>query len=164
MSSSSGLSRKGPSANANTNNNNSSSSNFYGAPPANVAAAMRTKSPRKRTSADNILGCFINVPPSPFLDHLIRYLGTWSGTDKMLMLTQYGTKVFVALLALQHRIRLRLKGTRQYHAPLGGSSVAQRLVALSSLASDARTLYRIWGVLPIIKWVSASSLRLHILS
>ncbi len=73
----------------------------------------------------------------------------------MLMLTQYGSKVLIALLSLQHRLRLRLRGTRQYHASHGGSSVANRLVALSALASDARTLYRIWGVLPIIKWVSA---------
>ena len=144
----------------------------------NVASTQgRVKAPRKRNTTDQVLGCFVNVSPSPFLDHLIRYLSTWSGTDKVgardsrykqgtsadsfdacsqrqvLMLTQYSTKVLVALLSLQHRMRLRLQGTRQYHAEHGGSSVANRLVALSSLCSDARTLYRIWGVLPIIKWV-----------
>ncbi|KDN40700.1 hypothetical protein K437DRAFT_258568 [Tilletiaria anomala UBC 951] len=134
----------------NSNISGGSSSHALGAP-----RAVRTKAPRKRTAADEVLGCFVNVPPSPFLDHLIRYLSTWSGTDKMLMLTQYGSKVLIAILSLQHRLRLRLQGTRQYHAPHGGSSVAKRLAILGALCSDGRTLYRIWGVLPIVKWMIA---------
>lgn len=38
---------------------------------------------RKRNPTDRYLGCFSNVAPSPALDHLVRYLSTWSGTDKV---------------------------------------------------------------------------------
>ena len=30
---------------------------------------------------DTILGCFAHVKPSETLDHLVRYLGTWSGSE-----------------------------------------------------------------------------------
>lgn len=30
---------------------------------------------------DAILGCFAHVKPSETLDHLVRYLGTWSGSE-----------------------------------------------------------------------------------
>lgn len=71
------------------------------------------------------------------------------------MLTQYSSKLVIALFTLQHTIRIRLRhGTRAYHAAHGGSQTAQKLTRLSSLISDARTLFRIWGILPIVKWVS----------
>lgn len=46
-------------------------------------------------------------------------------------------------------------GATTYHAPLGGSNVAKRVERLGATVSDARVLYRIWGILPILKWVSA---------
>ncbi|KAK0566082.1 hypothetical protein OC861_003444 [Tilletia horrida] len=120
------------------------------------AVSRRAKVPRAPTSTDQILGAFSRVPPSPTLDHLIRYLGTWSGTDKVLMLTQYSSKLLIAFLSLQHRVRLRLlEGTKSYHAPHGGSPVAARLERLVALVSDARILFRIWGILPIVKWMIA---------
>jgi hypothetical protein len=30
---------------------------------------------------DNVLGVFSRLKPSPTLDHLLRYLSTWSGSE-----------------------------------------------------------------------------------
>ncbi|KAE8212586.1 hypothetical protein CF327_g3776 [Tilletia walkeri] len=121
-----------------------------------MSMSKRPRVPRAPTATDQILGCFSRVSPSPTLDHLIRYLGTWSGTDKVLMLTQYSSKLLIAFLSLQHRVRLRiLEGTKSYHAPHGGSPVAARIERLVALVSDARILFRIWGILPIVKWMIA---------
>lgn len=70
------------------------------------------------------------------------------------MVTQYSSKLIIPLLTLQHSLRLRLAGTKAYHASNGGSANARRLEKLSALISDARVLYRIWGLLPMLKWVS----------
>lgn len=112
------------------------------------ATTMR-RSSRTRNPTDKVLGCFSNVEPSERLDHMIRYLSTWSGTDKCLMLTQYSSKLVIVLLNLQHALRLRMLGMRSTKT----SSAAQRVQKLGSLISDARVLYRIWGILPIIKWM-----------
>jgi hypothetical protein len=75
------------------------------------------------------------------------------------MLTQYSSKLLIALLTLQHALRIRLRhGTKSYHASHGGSSLAKKIENLSSIISDARVLYRIWGILPIIKTVSVTNL------
>ncbi|CAO1618441.1 unnamed protein product [Sympodiomycopsis kandeliae] len=127
-----------------------------GSQPQIQAAAARGGGGRRRAPpnwADKTLGSFSNVPPSPLLDHLIRYLSTWSGTDKALMVTQYGSKLIIPLLTLQHAVRVRLAGNKNYHAHKGGSANARRLEKLSGLISDARMLYRIWGLLPMIKWM-----------
>ncbi|KIS72018.1 uncharacterized protein UMAG_00440 [Mycosarcoma maydis] len=112
------------------------------------ATTMR-RSSRTRNPTDKVLGCFSNVEPSERLDHMIRYLSTWSGTDKCLMLTQYSSKLVIVLLNLQYALRLRMLGMRSTKT----SSAAQRVQKLGSLISDARVLYRIWGILPIIKWM-----------
>ncbi|SPO36198.1 uncharacterized protein PSFLO_01669 [Pseudozyma flocculosa] len=114
-----------------------------------ASAHPRKKAPRQPNPTDRILGCFSNVAPSERLDHLIRYLGTWSGTDKALMVTQYSSKLVIVLLNLQYALRLRLLGLRAKRP----SSAAQRVAKLSALISDARVLFRIWGVLPILKWM-----------
>lgn len=80
---------------------------------------------------------------------MIRYLSTWSGTDKALMLTQYSSKLVIVLLNLQYALRLRMLGIKSTKS----SSAAQRVQKLSALISDARILYRIWGILPIFKWM-----------
>ena len=80
---------------------------------------------------------------------MIRYLSTWSGTDKALMLTQYGSKLVIVLLNLQYALRLRLLGIKTTKS----SSAAQRIQKLNALISDARILFRIWGILPIFKWM-----------
>ncbi|ETS63687.1 hypothetical protein PaG_01993 [Moesziomyces aphidis] len=117
--------------------------------PAPAASALRRPTPRKLNPTDKILGCFSNVEPSPRLDHMIRYLSTWSGTDKALMLTQYSSKLVIVLLNLQYALRLRMLGIKSTKS----SSAAQRVQKLSALISDARILYRIWGILPIFKWM-----------
>lgn len=74
------------------------------------------------------------------------------------MLTQYSSKLLIALLTLQHALRIRLQhGTKGYHAVHGGSSLAKKVERLASIISDARVLYRIWGILPIIKTVREQS-------
>ncbi|SAM69121.1 uncharacterized protein UBRO_00691 [Ustilago bromivora] len=116
--------------------------------PTPAAAGLRRPS-RMPNPTDKVLGCFSNIEPSPRLDHMIRYLSTWSGTDKALMLTQYSSKLVIVLLNLQYALRLRMLGIRSTKS----SSATQRIQKLSSLISDARVLYRIWGILPIIKWM-----------
>lgn len=72
------------------------------------------------------------------------------------MFGQYSSKLLIAFLTLQHALRIRLRhGTRGYHAIHGGSATAKKLERLAGLISDARCLYRIWGILPIFKWVSS---------
>lgn len=123
------------------------------------------KGVRQPTTTDLVLGCFSRVDQHPTLDHLVRYLSTWSGTDKVLMLTQYSSKLLIAIFTLQHTVRLRLRhGTKGYHAVHGGSNMAKKLERLGTLISDARTLYRIWGILPILKWVSGAAITLDLSS
>jgi hypothetical protein len=35
---------------------------------------------------DALLGCFVHVNPSATVDHLVRYLGTWSGSELSIFL------------------------------------------------------------------------------
>ncbi|KAI0034218.1 hypothetical protein K488DRAFT_84192 [Vararia minispora EC-137] len=98
--------------------------------------------------SDATLGAFARVPPSETLDHLLRYLSTWSGSDKLFMVIQYGAKVLVPILQfkarLQHRAGMRGKPT---------SDVAASLKKFASLVSDARALWGMWGILPIVQWL-----------
>ncbi|KAF5359846.1 hypothetical protein D9756_003509 [Leucocoprinus leucothites] len=97
---------------------------------------------------DVILGCFGRVKPSETLDHLVRFLGTWSGSDKLFMVAQYVIKLVVPFLRLrarlQHRAGLRLEPT---------SCSADGYAKLDSLLGDSRTLWRFWGLLPIFQWL-----------
>ncbi|KAG5649962.1 hypothetical protein H0H81_001309 [Sphagnurus paluster] len=97
---------------------------------------------------DLVLGSFSLVQPSETLDHLVRYLGTWSGSDKLFMIIQYTIKLLVPLLnlraRLQHRAGLRKTPT---------SSAATAYAKIGSILGDSRTLWRIWGLLPIIQWL-----------
>ncbi|KAF8910563.1 hypothetical protein CPB84DRAFT_1672521 [Gymnopilus junonius] len=97
---------------------------------------------------DAILGCFSHLQPSETLDHLVRYLGTWSGSDKLFMVIQYALKLIAPSLhlraRLQHRAGLRTSPT---------SGAAQSCAKFDSLLGDSRTLWRIWGLLPIFQWL-----------
>jgi len=99
---------------------------------------------------DLTLGAFGNLRPSETLNHLIRYLSTWSGSDKLFMLIQYGAKVLIPILQararLQHRAGVRSQPT---------SSIAPKLAKLASTIGSARSLWGLWGVLPIIQWLIA---------
>lgn len=109
--------------------------------------------PQARTVTDHTLGCFHRVPPLPRLDHLLRFLSTWGGTDKALMLTQYGLKVVIALLrvAVLARLRGSAKGSVSPESP--AVALVPPLSKLSALCSDARVLYRIWTGLGMVQWM-----------
>lgn len=118
---------------------------------------------RRAAAVVGVFGRVRRVPPR--MDSLIEYLSSWGGTDKALMLSQYSARLLVALAALQHRARTWLGlslspapsalDTLAHHPPYGGSHTAHRFAALSDACADARTLFRIWSVLPIIRWVRA---------
>ncbi|TFK27502.1 hypothetical protein FA15DRAFT_666350 [Coprinopsis marcescibilis] len=97
---------------------------------------------------DTILGCFQLVKPSETLDHLIRYLGTWSGSDKLFMVVQYALKLIVQLLQLRARLQHRA-GLR----PSAKSGTAAGYTKLAGVIGDSRTLWRFWGLLPIVQWL-----------
>lgn len=47
------------------------------------AGTLRQKQSRQPNPTDKVLGCFSKFEQSPRLDHIVRYLSTWSGTDKV---------------------------------------------------------------------------------
>lgn len=98
--------------------------------------------------SDATLGAFAFVPSSETLDHLIRYLSTWSGTDKLFTLIEYTLKlvapVLVARAKLQHRVGVRKEAT---------SSVATSLARFASIIGDFKMLGRFLGLLPIVQWM-----------
>ncbi|GAW05183.1 glutamyl-trna amidotransferase subunit a [Lentinula edodes] len=98
--------------------------------------------------ADTILGCFSVFAPSEFTDHLVRYLGTWSGSDKLFAIIEYALKLLVPLLNKRARFRNKV-----YSRQVTTSSAAARVSKLAGTISDSRTLWRFWGLLTIIKWM-----------
>lgn len=99
---------------------------------------------------DLTLGSFAFVPSSETVNHLVRYLSTWSGSDKLFMLMQYAIKLIAPYL--------RLRASMQYRAGLRKASVSSTADALSKFGNvigDARMLFRIWGLLPIIQWLTS---------
>jgi len=100
--------------------------------------------------SDATLGAFALFPPSEVLNHLIRFLSTWSGTDKLFALIQYTMKliapVLLARAKLQHRVGLRKEPT---------SSVAASFANFAGIIGDFKMLGRFWGLLPILQWMIA---------
>ncbi|KAL0569497.1 hypothetical protein V5O48_012465 [Marasmius crinis-equi] len=97
---------------------------------------------------DATIGCFSRLPPSEFVDHLVRYLSTWSGSDKFFSIIQSLLSLLAAYLnlraKLQHRFGRRSDPT---------SSAAPRLLKFVKVLSSSRTLYRFWGLIPIVQWM-----------
>lgn len=97
---------------------------------------------------DATLGAFALFPPSETLDHLVRYLSTWSGTDKLFTLVQYTLKllapVLIARARLQHRIGLRKEPTR---------NVSSSFAKFSDVIGDFRMLGRFCGIFPVLQWM-----------
>ncbi|KAF9243424.1 hypothetical protein BU15DRAFT_86395 [Melanogaster broomeanus] len=97
--------------------------------------------------SDTTLGAFAFVPSSETLDHLVRYLSTWSGTEfvltRSLQLIQYTLKLIAPLLVarakLQHRWGLRKEAS---------SSVATSFTSFASVIGDFKMLGRFWGSPP----------------
>ncbi|KAJ4483359.1 hypothetical protein J3R30DRAFT_3447942 [Lentinula aciculospora] len=97
---------------------------------------------------DTVLGCCSVLPHSEAIEHLVRYLGTWSGSDKLFAIIEYTSKLLVPLL--NKRAQLQKKaGLRK----VGVSSAAARFSKFAGFISDSRTLWRFWGLLTIIKWM-----------
>jgi len=89
------------------------------------------------------------IPSSESLDHAVRFLGTWSGSDKFMMTTQYAAKLLIPLLQLrakiQHHAGRRLKPR---------SETAEGLFKLASQLSLARRVSGLWGIIGIFKALS----------
>lgn len=97
---------------------------------------------------DTILGAFSHVPESEQLNHAVRYLSTWSGSDKIFMVAQYFAKLIIPILELRARLQYRA-GLRKEPKSDG----AKRWANLGGVISDSRVLWRIWGLLPIFQWM-----------
>jgi len=99
---------------------------------------------------DGTLGAFAFAPQSETLNHLIRYLSTWSGSDKLFMIIQYALKLIIPFLRfrarMQHRVGLR-------DVPISRSATA--FGNFAGLISDSRMLWRLWGLLPIYQWMTS---------
>ncbi|KAF9505059.1 hypothetical protein BS47DRAFT_579260 [Hydnum rufescens UP504] len=100
---------------------------------------------------DTVLGLVGgSIPQSEGLDHAVRYFGTWSGSDKLMMTVQYTGKIVAPTL----RLRALLQYTDDLRdAPF--SPTADGLSKLSETLSAARRVSGLWGILPIIKWLSS---------
>ncbi|CAG8540381.1 13541_t:CDS:2 [Ambispora leptoticha] len=90
----------------------------------------------KPTRSLNPLGVAGLFEPSPFLDHLVKFLGTVSGTDKVFMFVQYYSKIVTWFL-------LRV----------GKKIAAEQITNLATPISDFRILLRYYGLLPLIQWM-----------
>ncbi|KAM0791851.1 hypothetical protein ACM66B_004108 [Microbotryomycetes sp. NB124-2] len=78
--------------------------------------------------------------PSPTLSHVNRIVASSSGTDKLFMLYSYSAYLAQAVLRSKRVSQLDL---------------ADRVQKLQALISDARVLYRLFGLLPILSWAQS---------
>ncbi|ESK90919.1 glutamyl-trna amidotransferase subunit a [Moniliophthora roreri MCA 2997] len=99
---------------------------------------------------DATLGCFSRLPQSEFLDHLIRFLSTWSGSDKFFNIIQCIARLLAAYLSLRARLQHRA-GLR----PKPVSNAAVGCTNFARVVSRSRTLYRFWGLMHIVQWMGA---------
>ncbi|OBZ87780.1 Uncharacterized protein C1F12.04c [Choanephora cucurbitarum] len=82
-------------------------------------------------------------PSNPKLDHLIRFLNSVRGTDKVLMFIQYWSKVIIWFLQ-----------KRQTSSPIKAVSLIQRIQNLAGPVSDFRILLRYYGLLPMVQYMN----------
>ncbi|KAJ8084469.1 hypothetical protein PM082_003239 [Marasmius tenuissimus] len=97
---------------------------------------------------DATVGCFSRLPPSEFINHLVRYLSTWSGSDKFFSIIQSLLSLLAAYMSFRARIQHRF-GRRANPT----SDAAPRLLKFVKILSSSRTLYRFWGLIPIVQWM-----------
>ncbi|KAI9361452.1 peroxisomal biogenesis factor 11 [Pilaira anomala] len=80
-------------------------------------------------------------PSNPKLDHLIRFLNSVRGTDKVLMFIQYWSKIIIWFL--------------QRRSPAGVAiSLVKRIQNFSGPVSDFRILLRYYGLLPMVQYMN----------
>ncbi|KAF7292986.1 hypothetical protein MIND_01197900 [Mycena indigotica] len=108
--------------------------------------------PTKQFSLDDALLGFIgaNTPPSETIDHAVRFLGTYSGTDKFLMATQYMAK-FIAPFIL-YRAQLQFRAGKR---PKPVSLTEEGLFKFAGQISAARRIMGFPNILYFIKALSA---------
>ncbi|RDB18058.1 hypothetical protein Hypma_000896 [Hypsizygus marmoreus] len=100
---------------------------------------------------DILLGLFgAVVPHSHRLDHAVRFFGTWSGSDKLMMLAQYAVKLLAPLMQLRAEVQFRA-GKRE--KPL--SPTTDGLNKFAGQLGLARRVSGFWGILAILKGLSA---------
>jgi len=100
--------------------------------------------------SDAVLGCFRHAQPSETLNHLVRYLSTWSGSDKLFTLLCYTLKLAAPFL--------RMRAGLQYEAGLRKSAesfTAKGFEVLAGKIGDSRSLWRFFGMFSIFQWLIA---------
>ncbi|KAJ7052555.1 hypothetical protein C8F01DRAFT_1170399, partial [Mycena amicta] len=97
---------------------------------------------------DSVLGAWGLLPHSDTLDHLLRLLSTWAGTDKLLTLVQSICKTLVPLLHLRARLQHRAGLSK---VPV--SNAAAGFAKFAGVISDSQMLGRFWGLLQIFQWL-----------
>ncbi|KIY51712.1 hypothetical protein FISHEDRAFT_36456 [Fistulina hepatica ATCC 64428] len=98
--------------------------------------------------SDVALGAFASVPPSEKLDHLVRLLSTWGGSDKFFMLVQAILKILDPFLRFRAGAQLRMGLSKSAASP-----AAESCRKFAGIIGDSRTSWRIWGLLPIFQWL-----------
>ncbi|KAJ7698863.1 hypothetical protein B0H16DRAFT_1749519 [Mycena metata] len=100
---------------------------------------------------DDLLLGFVgsSTPPSQRLNHAIRYFSTWSGTDKLMMTTQYTAKLLAPFLLYRAELQFRAGKRAQ---PL--SLTTDGLYKFAGQLSQARRIMGFWGLLAILKGLS----------
>jgi hypothetical protein len=107
------------------------------------------ESPSKPVALNAIIKKFF--PTAEALDHFVRFMSSWSGSDKLFMLLQHTARLIIPFLNLRARLQFQA-GKR----PLGPSSnAALGLASLATKIGDARTLGRLFGSVPIVQWLLA---------
>ncbi|KAJ6535944.1 hypothetical protein DFH09DRAFT_1402172 [Mycena vulgaris] len=103
-------------------------------------------------AVDDLLLGFVgaNTPPSQRLDHAIRFFSTWSGTDKLIMTSQYTAKLVAPFLLYRAQLQFRAGKRAQ---PL--SPTTDGLYKFASQLSLARRIMGFWGLLGIFRALSA---------
>ncbi|KAI8379556.1 peroxisomal biogenesis factor 11 [Radiomyces spectabilis] len=86
-------------------------------------------------------------PSTPTLDHLIRFLSSVRGTDKVLMFIQYWSKILIWFIQ-------RKRSASIVKASAGAISLATRIKNFAGPVSDFRILLRYYGLLPMIQYMN----------
>ncbi|KAJ2807122.1 hypothetical protein H4R20_001413 [Coemansia guatemalensis] len=97
------------------------------------------KTPARKLGGNFVLALALRrmlKSPAPTLDHIIRFLSSGSGHDKLWMITQYFTKIVVWL-----------------YAKRGYKSASERVRILSNLVADYRIMIRLTGLVPMSQFI-----------
>ncbi|KAG1470746.1 hypothetical protein G6F56_002501 [Rhizopus delemar] len=106
---------------------------------------MSTEKQSKKETLNPLAIAKLLGPSNPKLDHLIRFLNSVRGTDKVLMFIQYWSKIVIWYLQ-----------RRSSAVKVAGQtiSLAQRIQNFSSPVSDFRILLRYYGLLPMVQYMN----------